>query len=122
MANEQIKKYSYDVVAVYMTNIAKREDIIIIFTEIQEKNKQNTCRTKWQLQLYDTGLTVTKEDKLLSLFICKYSSRIPVLRRMSGRWVTTSCPCCSLSLAVEYKNDLGSLAFWLSGFLHSHLV
>lgn len=49
MANEQIKKYSYDVVAVYMTNIAKREDIIIIFTEIQEKNKQNTCRTKWQL-------------------------------------------------------------------------
>ena len=63
-------------------------------------------------QLYDTGLTVTKEDKLLSLFICKYSSRIPVLRRMSGRWVTTSCPCCSLSLAVEYKNDLGSLAFW----------
>ena len=67
-------------------------------------------------QLYDTGLTVTKEDKLLSLFICKYASRIPVLRRMSGRWVTTSCPCCSLSLAVEYKNDLGSLAFWLSGF------
>ena len=67
-------------------------------------------------QLYDTGLTVTKEDKLLSLSICKYSSRIPVLRRMSGRWVTTSCPCYSLSLAVEYKNDLGSLAFWLSGF------
>ena len=43
-------------------------------------------------QLYDTGFTVTKEDKLLSLSICKYSSRIPVLRRMSGRWVTTSCP------------------------------
>ena len=73
-------------------------------------------------QLYDTGLTVTKEDELLSLFICKYSSRISVLGRMSGRWVTTSCPCYSLSLAVEYKNDLGSLAFWLSGFLHSHLV
>lgn len=68
-------------------------------------------------QLYDTGFTVTKEDELLSLFICKYSSRIPVLGRMSGRWVTTSCPCYSLSLAVEYKNDLGSLAFWLSGFL-----
>ena len=67
-------------------------------------------------QLYDTGLTVTKEDKLLSLFICKYSSRIPVLRRMSGRWVTTSCPCCSLSLAVEYKNDLGSLAFGCRDF------
>jgi len=73
-------------------------------------------------QLYDTGFTVTKEDELLSLFICKYSSRISVLGRMSGRWVTTSCPCYSLSLAVEYKNDLGSLAFWLSGFLHSHLV
>ena len=45
-------------------------------------------------QLYDTGLTVTKEDKLLSLSICKYSSRISVLGRMSGRWVTTSYPCC----------------------------
>ena len=66
-------------------------------------------------QLYDTGLTVTKEDKLLSLFICKYSSRIPVLRRMSGRWVTTSCPCCSLSLAVEYKNDLGSFSLLVVG-------
>ena len=73
-------------------------------------------------QLYDTGFTVTKEDELFSLSICKYSSRIPVLGRMSGRWVITSCPCYSLSSAVEYKNDLGSLAFWLSGFLHSHLV
>ena len=26
-------------------------------------------------QLYDTGLTVTKEDELLSLSICKYSSK-----------------------------------------------
>ncbi|MDB2177425.1 hypothetical protein [Blautia wexlerae] len=41
-------------------------------------------------QLYDTGFTVTKEDKLLSLSICKYSGRISVLGRMSGRWVTTS--------------------------------
>ena len=73
-------------------------------------------------QLYDTGFTVTKEDELFSLSICKYSSRIPVLGRMSGRWVITSCPCYSLSSAVEYKNDLGSLAFWLSGFLYSHLV
>ena len=56
-------------------------------------------------QLYDTGLTVTREDKLLSLSTCKYSSRIPVLRRMSGRWVTTSCPCYSLSLAVRCKNN-----------------
>ncbi|MFR2577977.1 MAG: hypothetical protein ACLS9R_17010 [Anaerobutyricum hallii] len=37
-------------------------------------------------QLYDTGLTVTQEDELFFLFICKYSSRIPVLGRMSGRW------------------------------------
>ena len=73
-------------------------------------------------QLYDTGLTVTKEDELLSLFICKYFSRIPALGRMSGRWVTTSCLCYSLSSAVKYKNDLGSLVFWLSEFLHSHLV
>ena len=73
-------------------------------------------------QLYDTGLTVTKEDKLLSLSICKYSSRIPVLRQMSGRWVTTSCPCYSLSSAVKCKNNPGSLVFWLSGFLYSHLV
>ena len=29
-------------------------------------------------QLYDTGFTVTKEDKLLSLSICKYSGRISV--------------------------------------------
>jgi hypothetical protein len=73
-------------------------------------------------QLYDTGLTVTKEDELLSLSICKYSSRIPVLGRMSGRWITTSCPCYSLSSAGKYKNDFGSLVFWLSGFSYSHLV
>ena len=66
-------------------------------------------------QLYDTGLTVTKEDKLLSLSICKYSSRISVLGRMSGRWVTTSYPCLSaaeyndleVSLVVEFDSHLG---------------
>ena len=59
-------------------------------------------------QFYDTGLTVTKEDELLSLSICKYSSRIPVLGRMSGRWVTTSCPCYSLSSVgqADIRNPL----------------
>ena len=71
MANEQIKKYSYDVVAVYMTNIAKREDIIITFTEIQIEYLQNKMAA---YQLYDTGLTVAKEDELLSLSTCEYSS------------------------------------------------
>ena len=46
----------------------------------------------------------------MSCFSFILSASIPVgfsvLGRMSGRWVTTSCPCYSLSLAVEYKNDL----------------
>ena len=61
---------------------------------------------------------MTKEDELLSLSICKYSSRIPVLRRMSGRWVTTSCPCYSLSSAGQADKIIRfaiSLPAWATG-------
>lgn len=75
MDNEQIKKYSYNVVAVYMTNIAKSGGYYnYLHGNTREEQIEYLQNKIAAYQLYDTGLTVAKEDELLSLSTCEYSS------------------------------------------------
>ena len=76
MDNEQIKKYSYNVVAVYMTNIAKSGGYYnYLHGNTREEQIEYLQNKIAAYQLYDTGLTVAKEDELLSLSTCEYSSK-----------------------------------------------
>ena len=75
MDNEQIKKYSYDVVAVYMTNIVKSGGYYnYLHGNTREEQIEYLQNKMAAYQLYDTGLIVTEDDELLSLSTCEYSS------------------------------------------------
>lgn len=68
MDNEQIKKYSYDMVAVYMTNIAKSGEYYnFLHGNTREEQIEYLQNKMAAYHLYDTGLIVTEDDELLSL-------------------------------------------------------
>ena len=69
------QKYSYEVVAVYMTNIAKSGGYYnYLHRNIREEQIEYLQNKMAAYHLYDTGLIVTEDDELLSLSICEYSS------------------------------------------------
>lgn len=84
------QKYSYDVVAVYVTNIAKSGGYYNYLHYNTRKEQIEYLQQKMAAyQLYDTGMSVTESDELLSLSTCEYSSangRLIVLakRRVSN--------------------------------------
>ncbi len=84
------QKYIYDVVAVYVTNIAKSGGYYNYLHYNTRKEQIEYLQQKMAAyQLYDTGMAVTETDELLSLSTCEYSStngRLIVLakRRISN--------------------------------------
>ena len=69
------QKYSYDVVAVYVTNIARSGGYYnYLHGNTREEQIEYLQNKMAAYQLYDTGLTVTQDDELLSLSTCEYSS------------------------------------------------
>ena len=69
------QKYSYDVVAVYVTNIARGGGYYnYLHGNTREEQIEYLQNKMAAYQLYDTGLTVTQDDELLSLSTCEYSS------------------------------------------------
>lgn len=69
------QKYSYDVVAVYVTNIARSGGYYnYLHGNTREEQTEYLQNKMAAYQLYDTGLTVTQDDELLSLSTCEYSS------------------------------------------------
>ena len=69
------QKYNYDVVAVYVTNIARSGGYYnYLHGNTREEQIEYLQNKMAAYQLYDTGLTVTKDDELLSLSTCEYSS------------------------------------------------
>lgn len=69
------KKYTYDVVAVYVTNIAKSGGYYnYLHRNTRTEQIEYLQKKMAAYQLYDTGLTVTESDELLSLSTCEYSS------------------------------------------------
>lgn len=69
------QKYSYDVVAVYMTNIAKSGGYYnYLHGNTREEQIEYLQNKRAVYHLYDTGLIVTEDDELLSLSTCEYSS------------------------------------------------
>lgn len=69
------QKYSYDVVAVYVTNIARSEGYYnYLHGNTREEQIEYLQNKMAAYQLYDTGFTVTQDDELLSLSTCEYSS------------------------------------------------
>ncbi|MDO4647008.1 MAG: class B sortase [Eubacteriales bacterium] len=81
------QKYNYDVVSVYVTDIADSGSYYnYLHGDTREAQIEYLQKKMAAYQLYDTGLTVTKEDELLSLSTCEYSSangRLIVLARRS---------------------------------------
>ena len=79
------QKYSYDVVAVYMTNIAKSGGYYnYLHGNTREEQIEYLQNKMAAYHLYDTGLIVTEDDELLSLSTCEYSrtnGRLIVLAR-----------------------------------------
>lgn len=87
MDNEQIKKYSYDMVAVYMTNIAKSGEYYnFLHGNTREEQIEYLQNKMAAYHLYDTGLIVTEDDELLSLSTCEYSSTNGRLIVLARRW------------------------------------
>ena len=69
------KKYIYDVAAVYVTNIANSGGYYnFLHTKTRKEQIEYLQNQMAAYQLYDTGLTVTEKDELLSLSTCEYSS------------------------------------------------
>lgn len=69
------QKYSYDVVAVYVTNIARSGGYYnYLHGNTREEQIEYLQNKMAAYQLYDTGFTVTQDDELLSLSTCEYSS------------------------------------------------
>lgn len=69
------QKYSYDVVAIYVTNISWSGGYYnYLHGNTREEQIEYLQNKMAAYQLYDTGLTVTQDDELLSLSTCEYSS------------------------------------------------
>ena len=69
------QKYSYDVVAVYVTNISRSGGYYnYLHGNTREEQIEYLQNKMAAYQLYDTGFTVTQDDELLSLSTCEYSS------------------------------------------------
>jgi sortase B len=80
--------YSYEIAAVYVTNVEKSGDYYNYLHGDTRQEQMEYLKKMAAYSLYDTGVTVTESDELLSLSTCEYSSKngrlIVLARRVKG--------------------------------------
>lgn len=78
------QKYQYEVATVYVTNVAQNGGYYDYLHKETREQQMDYLQKMAAYQLYPTGVTVRKDDELLSLSTCEYSStngRLIVLAR-----------------------------------------